>query len=99
MRKIIVLCRQEPSNKILTHSQSQLMHRKHTYRQLTQSQRGLSYLKLSIFTWVWNTTLGEEEVSLSHHCTRKANEYEQTAEETLYLIKVLLFKVSFARSF
>ena len=36
---------------------------------------------------------GELEISLSHHCTCKVNEYERTAEETLYLVKCLLNNV------
>ena len=35
-------CYVDKPTKTLTHSQSQLMHRKRTYRQLTRSQRGLS---------------------------------------------------------
>ena len=60
---------QEPSDKILTHSQSRSMHRKRTdiISKLLKSKG--TRLKFSIFTLVWNTAEGEQD------CTCKANEH------------------------
>ena len=69
---------QEPSDKILTHSQSRSMHRKRTY--IISRLLKVKGDSVKIFTWVWNTAESEQD------CTCKANEHKRTAEETVYLV-------------
>ena len=71
---------QEPSDKILTHSQSRSMHRKCTYiiSRLLEVKGDL--VKIVNFTQVWNTAEGEQD------CTCKVNEHVRTAKEILYLV-------------
>ena len=52
---------QEPSDKILTHSQSRSMHRKRTYIISRLLEVKKESVKIFNFTWVWNTAEGEQD--------------------------------------